>query len=191
MTFQTAAPLAQIRLSGTAYSWGDLIGQINAGELSYDTPYQRGTVWTPGQRIMLIHSIVDGTPIPALVINERPWTSTFAADGTMLPSAVVIDGKQRLMTVRMFLAGEFAVPASWFNPQMVTATEDTPDGKYVRYTGLSQPQQRSIKRATATVSIGKVPTVREEAEIYLRVNGAGTPQTAADMGRAARVARGH
>lgn len=188
MTFQTSAPLTQLRLSGTAYSWGDLMGQVEAGELSYDTPYQRGAVWTDAQRIMLIHSILDGTPIPALIINERPWAAAFAADGTQLPSAVVIDGKQRLMTVRMFLHGELAVPASWFNRRDVQVTEDTADGKYVRFTGLSQPQQRFIKRATATVSLGKVGTEAEEAQIYLRVNGAGTPQTAADMERAARVA---
>jgi hypothetical protein len=36
-----------------------------------------------------------------------------------------------------------------------------------------------------------VSTVAEEAEIYLLVNGAGTPQTDADMANAARIAAQH
>jgi len=38
------------------------------------------------------------------------------------------------------------------------------------------------------VEYASVSSVEEEAEIYLRVNGYGTPQSAADMGQAARIA---
>ena len=97
MTYQTSEPVRDMRMSVSGLTWGDIVRQVQAGELSYDLPYQRGEVWTTEQRIMLIYSILSGTPVPALIINQRPWTETIAADGTQLPSAAVIDGKQRLV----------------------------------------------------------------------------------------------
>jgi hypothetical protein len=188
-TYQTVSPVAHISLSQSARAWGDLIHQIQRGDVSYDTPYQRGDVWTEGQRIMLIHSILSGTPIPALIMNRRPQRMWFASDGTQLPLDVVIDGKQRLITVRAWLENQFAVPASWFPAGDVESAEATPDGPYVRYSGLTRRRQRFFEMsATVPVAEGSLSSVREEAEVYLRVNGSGTMQTAEDLDRAAQVA---
>lgn len=188
MTYQTSEPVRDMRMNVAGMTWGDLTRQVQRGELTYDLPYQRGDVWTPGQRIMLIYSVLAGTPVPALIINHRPWTETVAADGTQLPSAAVVDGKQRLMTFRVFMEGRLAVPASWFPSDRVTATEPTSDGPYVRYPGLTRPAQRFLERTAVPVAEAKVATIAEEAVIYLRVNGSGTPQTAGDIARAADVA---
>lgn len=40
------------------------------------------------------------------------------------------------------------------------------------------------------VAVGKLNSVKEEAAVYLRVNGSGTPQSDEDMSRAARIAAG-
>ena len=190
-TYQTAAPLGHVSLSQTARVWGKLIHNLQRGDLSYDLPYQRGDVWTEGQRIMLVCSVLTGTPIPALIINRRPRSMWYAEDGTQLPIDAVIDGKQRLITMQMFMENELAVPASWFAAEEITATEDTPDGPYVRWDGLSRPRQRFFEMsATVAVSAGSLNTVREEAAIYLRVNGSGTMQTGEDMARAAGIAGG-
>jgi hypothetical protein len=188
-TYQTAAPLGHVSLNQSARVWGELVHNLQRGDLSYDLPYQRGDVWTEGQRIMLVNSVLTGTPIPALIINRRPRSMWFAKDGSQLPIDAVIDGKQRLITMRMFMEGELAVPASWFAAEEVTVTEDTPDGPYVRWDGLSRPRQRFFDMsATVAVAEGSLNTVREEAAIYLRVNGSGTMQTDEDMDRAARIA---
>lgn len=190
MTYQTDGPVEHIALSSSARSWGDLIHQIERGDISYDTPYQRGEVWTHGQRMMLIYSIMSGTPIPAIVMNRRPAKDWFAADGAQLPLDVVIDGKQRLSAVRAWLAGDLAVPMSWFPVCEVVQWEETADGPYVRYGGLSRRQQRFFEMsAHVPVAESSVGTVAEEAAIYLRVNGSGTVQTQSDMDRAAKVAR--
>jgi hypothetical protein len=188
MTYQTREPVRDMRMNVSALTWGDLTRQVQAGELTYDLPYQRGAVWTTEQRIMLVYSILSGTPVPALIINQRHWTETVAADGTQMPSAAVVDGKQRLMTFRMLMEGDLAVPASWFPADRVTATEATGDGPYVRYAGLARPAQRFLEITAVPVAEANVKTIAEEAAIYLRVNGSGTPQTAEDIARAAGIA---
>lgn len=188
MTYQTDGPIREIPVTPSARAWGDLIHQLDRGDISYDLPYQRGAVWTDDQRIMLIYSILSGTPVPALIINDRPERMWFAADGSRLPIYAVIDGKQRMMTVQMFMSSDLAVPASWFRADYVEDTEDTADGPYVRYTGLSRVAQRFFENSSASVAEAHVTTVKDEAEIYLRVNGSGTAQTGEDMDRAARIA---
>jgi len=190
-TYQTAVPVEHISLHQSARVWGELVHNIQRGDLSYDTPYQRGDVWTQGQRIMLIHSILSGTPIPALIINRRPRSMWFDADGTQLPLDVVIDGKQRLITVQAFMEDRLAVPASWFPAADVERTVIIQgDGEYVNYSGLTRSRQRFFEMsATIAVCEGSLPGIRAEAEVYLRVNGSGTMQTDDDLWRAAEAAR--
>lgn len=187
-TFQTTEPVHEMRMSVAARTWSDLVHQVQNGDTTYDLPYQRAAVWSYEQRIMLIYSILAGTPIPALIINARPENMWFDADGNKLPIYAVIDGQQRLTTVRMFLEGALMVPASWFDAEYVEEIEDTDDGPYVRYTGLARRQQRFFSNTAAAVAEARLPSVPEEASVYLRVNGSGTPQSDEDIARAGRVA---
>lgn len=187
-TFQTAEPVRDLRMDVSARAWGDLIHQVQDGDITYDLPYQRGAVWTTEQRMMLIFSMMSGTPIPALIVNKRPSRMWFDADGGRLPVAAVIDGQQRITTVRMYMEGDLAVPASWFPAEHVIETEDTDDGPYVRYYGLARRAQRDVENRPVPVAEAHLTTVAAEAEVYLRVNGSGTPQTTEDMARAATVA---
>lgn len=109
MTYQTTEPVRELSMGVSARAWGDLIHQVERGDISYDLPYQRGDVWTTGQRVMLIYSILAGTPVPALIINSRPESMWFAPDGTRRPIYAVIDGKQRITAVQMFMDGRLAV----------------------------------------------------------------------------------
>lgn len=188
MTFQTDGPVREIPMTATGRAWGDLVHQVQAGDISYDLPYQRGAVWTNEQRIMLVYSILSGTPVPALVFNLRPHSMWFGRGGEQLPIVAVIDGKQRIMAVRMFMEGELAVPSSWFPADRVEVTEDTEDGPYVRYMGLSRVAQRFFENTPVSVVEARLKSVAEEAGVYLRVNGSGTPQTTEDMTRAAGIA---
>lgn len=188
MTYQTTEPVREIPINISARAWGDLIHQLQKGDISYDLPYQRGDVWTTDQRVMLIYSILSGTPIPALIMNSRPDHMWFGSGGERHPIYAVIDGKQRITAVQMFMEGDLAVPASWFPAERVERTEETSDGPYVRYPGLTRVAQRFFENKPAPVGEAHVQTVREEAAIYLRVNGSGTPQTDEDIARAVGIA---
>lgn len=190
MSYQTSEPVTDLRMEISGRSIGEMVRWLQEGDATYDLPYQRGAVWTDEQRILLILSLLSGTPIPALIINDRPQRMWFDADGGRLPIYAVIDGKQRLTTFRMFMENDLLVPASWFDPAQVEATEDTADGPYVRYAGLARRQQIAFERTAAPVAVGKLGSVAEEAAVYLRVNGSGTPQSDEDMARASLVAAG-
>ena len=76
----------------------------------------------------------------------------------------------------------FAVPASWFPAEHVERTEDTGDGPYVRYSGLSVIGQRIFaNRAMLPVIEAKVATISAEADLYLLVNMGGTAETDDDL----------
>lgn len=195
MTHQTNSPIEHYSLGATNRFADFFARAVQSGDMLLDTPYQRGDVWTTEQRIGLIRSWLMGVPIPAIVINDRmspfwegkpPFDRRGEGDGYIY---AVIDGRQRIQTAIMWFGGELAVPASWFPAEHVENVEDTDDGPYVRFTGLTKVGRRFAEsRASFPCVEGKLATVAEEAEVYLLVNGAGSPQTDADMDRAARVA---
>jgi hypothetical protein len=194
-TLQTPWPLERLSLHATARLAHHFADTVMSGDGTVDQPYQRGAVWSQGQQIALIWSYLSGVPIPAILTNDRStpeWAQANPGyDQVTDPYYAVIDGKQRILATIAWFDGTLAVPASWFAPKYVMATENTEDGPYVRFTGLTVVGQRICKRDfLLPCAEAHFPTIEREAEIYLLVNGGGTPQTGADMANAARVAAG-
>lgn len=193
MTRQTPAPLTHMTLSAT-YRRAQELARMCEQDIDLKPPYQRGDAWTADQRIALVHSWLTGIPIGTVILNDRTTRAWEKANGsdpmkTGEPIQAVIDGRQRITTAVMWFASEFAIPASWIDPEYIEAAEDTPDGPYVRYDGLTKVGRNMFTaRALLQVAEAKVATVQDEAAIYLLVNGGGTPQTDADMANAAKVA---
>lgn len=190
MTRQTAKPLERLPLSHGNQPITQLARYVETGKYIFDDSYQRGDVWTDDQRIALVYSLLVGATIPSITVSNRRhsrWTGDPLPDGVRGWHAV-IDGRQRLTTVWMWLRGDLAVPASWFPADEVLDTEDTDDGPYVRFTGLSPKGQDRAERPAMLTADGDFNSVADEARIYKVINGGGTPQTAEDMARAARVA---
>jgi hypothetical protein len=92
----------------------------------------------------------------------------------------------------MLFSSQFAFPVSWVPMDFVETTEDTDDGPYVRYNGLTRKGQRFMENYCSflVAETKDCATVEEEAAFYLLVNGGGTPQTDENMANAARVAGG-
>lgn len=195
MTRQTARPLERLPINTSNRQARWLVKQVTDGELDINPPYQRGAVWSNDQRVALMRSLLSGLPVPSIIINDRhhrEWTD-HAAYNRDNPSGrssfVVIDGEQRLLALKAWFDGELAIPASWVPAEEVAHAEDTDDGPYVRATGLTDLGRRMTgERILLAVGEARACSVREEAEIFLLVNGGGTPQSDVDMARAARVA---
>lgn len=197
MTRQTAAPLENISLNPSHRQARGLAEDVRRGTLLLDPPYQRDDVWTLDQRVGLVESWLRGLPTGVVILADRGtelWRKANRVDVYETGKGIwaVVDGKQRLTTAIMWLAGEFAVPASWFPAEFVETAEDTEDGPYVRYTGLTLIGQRRIELRTSLLvaETKDCATEADEARFYLLVNGGGTQQSDADMANAARVARG-
>lgn len=195
MTRQTNAPLEHLSLNAADRQAREIVRSFSESfGLDLNPPYQRGRVWNEDQKIALIRSWLTGTPTGVVIFNDRStpeWKGANGYDPTERdePIYACIDGQQRISAAREWFGDELAVPASWFEPEHVERTEETDDGPYVRWSGLTLVRQRHFaNRAHLTVATARVATVQEEAAIYLLVNGGGTPQTEADMANAARVA---
>lgn len=191
-TNQTTQPLVRQNLQAMNRSAREMARMVTDGHLDLNPPYQRGSVWTHAQRVNLVRSWLLGVPVPAVIINDRDTRTWRESNGEIPmgePIYGCVDGKQRIETAIEWFEGPLAVPASWFPADGVETTEDTEDGSYVRFSGLTLVEQRGVSFGSSLPMVGaKVTSVREEAELYLLVNGAGTVQTNADLANAAHVA---
>lgn len=79
-----------------------LIGYFNTGKISLIPPFQRDTVWSLAMRQKLIENMLRRYPIPAIFLYKDPiGGSTFTYN--------ILDGKQRLETLLLFIGEKNAV----------------------------------------------------------------------------------
>ena len=71
-----------------------IYNQIILGNIDLNPNFQRRNAWTDEKRSKLIESIVMGYPVPEIVLAENPVKKR---------SYIVIDGKQRLLTIAGFI----------------------------------------------------------------------------------------
>lgn len=80
-------------VSGTDWTAGTIISQLEKGNIDLDPAFQRRDAWTQSRKSKFIESIILGLPIPQLVLAEAQDSK-----GTF----IVIDGKQRLLSLQQF-----------------------------------------------------------------------------------------
>jgi hypothetical protein len=193
-TRQTAAPLEEYSLNILAMNAREVANNVLQGYTIVDPPYQRTSVWSTEQRIGLVESWCRGIPIPSLVVNNRATPSYRGAwqgprQGNI--TYAVVDGRQRVETAIAWFTSKLAVPASWFPKDGVETAVETEDGPYVRYSGLSKPQQRGVAFSfKLPCAEARLLNIEEEAHLYLLLNSAGTAQTTADLDRARAIMEG-
>ena len=95
------------QLSGDSFSdlivapadWtiGSLFHQIGK-QIDLDPAFQRRNVWSPSAKSRFIESLFLGIPIPQILLSSRAGQKN---------SFLVLDGKQRLLTLKEFLDGDF------------------------------------------------------------------------------------
>lgn len=187
MTRQTTTQIKHVSLAAANRPARE-IARLAANDIDMSPEYQRGSVWTEDQRIALIRSWLQGVPIPAIILNDRFW-GPWPKDNNRMPVGgygfAVVDGKQRIETAVAWFDDELAVPASWFDPEWLSETTETDDGPYVTYTGLTPAGQRLMaNRAMLPTVEARLGSLRDEADLYLLINGGGTPQSEQDMDNA-------
>lgn len=154
------------------------------GMYDLNPPYQRGLVWTDEQRENLIRSLLEGIPTGIVYRNFRGYKREDVYS--------IIDGKQRIDTIRRFYAGEMTVPAHWFrledlHPDFPTRMDEDandyvhPDSR-VSYIGLSDQGQRVFDMSNLAVYETHLLSPAMEEELYDRVNYGGTPHDPKEEG---------
>lgn len=74
---------------------GTLYDQIGK-QIDLDPAFQRRNVWSPSAKSSFIESLLLGIPIPQILLSSKPGERN---------SFLVLDGKQRLLTIKEFLEG--------------------------------------------------------------------------------------
>ena len=83
-----------------------IVQQVKDGNIDLDPAFQRRNAWRDHRRARLIESFILGFPVPQIVLAENPRRRK---------SFIVIDGRQRLMTVAGFFLPEYR--DYWLEPK--------------------------------------------------------------------------
>src|SRR3989338_11611701 len=94
---------------------GDLRDKYKNRQIDLDPPYQRKPAWKTKQRLLLLSSLFNGIPIPALILHRHFDTKT------KKEVYDVLDGKQRVETILHFIEqykikGEETLWVEFINP---------------------------------------------------------------------------
>lgn len=89
------ARLHEAVVSASDWTTETILRQLERGNIDLNVHFQRRDAWKAPRKSKFIESLILGLPIPQLVLAEKKWEKG---------SFLVIDGKQRLLSLRQFAA---------------------------------------------------------------------------------------
>ncbi|MFQ5673737.1 MAG: DUF262 domain-containing protein [Nitrospinales bacterium] len=157
----------EITSYGADYPVDSLVKRLQAGDI-LNPEFQRGFVWTRAQASRFIESLLLGLPVPGIFLSKDPETQRL----------FVIDGQQRLNTLRCFFEGE--LNAGLFKLKGVKK-----EFEGLTYKTLSEEDRRKLDNAIihATIIRQEDPE-HDHSSIHLvfeRLNTGGTPLSAQEI----------
>lgn len=153
----------KIRITTKSFTLREIVTQIEDGEIDLSPDFQREYVWRPRQRTRLVESILLGIPLPAFYFNQ-------SEDG----SYQVVDGVQRLTTIREFMRGNHTLSR--------VDLEYLKDLDEVDYGNLDSVLVRRFRATQIVVHVIEPQTPDEvKYDIFNRVNTLGSPLSAQEI----------
>ncbi|EIJ9084880.1 DUF262 domain-containing protein [Citrobacter freundii] len=133
------------------------IDWIRRGALNFGAEYQREYVWGEEEQQTFLRVLISGFPIGSVALAKAPdWD---VSDG---PYIEVVDGKQRLTTLKMFINNEIPI---------VIGDEE------IFWSEFSRAEKLSFGRPTLTAVILDDATTKDRIEYFIAVNFTGVPQS--------------
>jgi len=84
-------------VSANDWTTETIINQINKGNIQLNPSFQRRDAWDTTRKSRFIESLILGLPVPQIVLAESKERRG---------AYIVLDGKQRLLSIRQFAAEE-------------------------------------------------------------------------------------
>lgn len=149
-----------------------LKGMVMNGKINFDHIVQRSYVWERSRKSALIESMIIGYPIPPVFAKRIDDGSGKRGSNIYY----IMDGKQRLSTIKEYLNDEFALsqlaPVSYMDDEI--GEECTVDISEKKFSELPEALQNFLNTVTINVTYFDNLTKEEERELFKRLN-AGKP----------------
>lgn len=84
---------SQAVIWGTDWTTETIARQLEKGNIDLNPSFQRRDAWSEQEKSRLIESLMLGLPVPPIILAENKNKNN---------SYIVIDGKQRLLSIRRF-----------------------------------------------------------------------------------------
>ena len=147
-------------LSSSDWTVETILSQMRRGNIQLNPRYQRRDAWTDKRKSKFIESLVLGLPIPQLVLAEMTDERG---------KYIVIDGKQRLLTMRRFASAVNDDDEEKFKPLALTGLEVLPKLNGKTYSDLSSDPKFAEQLAVFDNQTIRTVVVRQwpnEAYLY-------------------------
>jgi hypothetical protein len=151
-------------LWSTDWTTETVVSQLRRGNINLNPRFQRRNAWDSTRKSLFIESLILGLPIPQIILAEEKGKKG---------SFIVIDGKQRLLTLRQFLSD--ADDADF--PQLkLTGLTETPKLNGLTYDALREGDEfreelNSFENQTVrTVVIRGWTSEKYLYSVFLRIN---------------------
>ncbi len=152
-----------IRITTKSFTVRELFTQISEGELDLAPDFQRDFVWKENQQVRLVESILLGIPLPAFYFNQ---------DNS--GAHQVIDGVQRLTTIRHFMSDALELKEEFL--------EYLGPLKGSKYSTLDSATKRRFASTQVVAHVIEPQTPDEvKYDIFNRVNTGGSPLSAQEI----------
>lgn len=146
-----------IRITTKNFTVREIFTQITEGDLDLAPDFQRSFVWKSRQQIRLIESILLGIPLPAFYFNQDE-----------VGAHQVIDGVQRLTTIRLFMSDRINLEEEHM--------EYLKPLQGLSYSTLDPATRRRFSGTQIVAHVIEPQTPDEvKYDIFNRVNTGGTP----------------
>jgi Protein of unknown function DUF262 len=174
---QRPADLKKYGITVASRDWtvDTIVRQVEQGNIDLDPAFQRRNAWRDSRRSRLIESFVLGFPVPQLVLAENPRSR-----GTF----IVIDGKQRLLTIAGLYLSEYR--SYWndgrFNGLNVLKTLNrVPLDKFLSSTEWSKEQRQLANSDIRTTIITGFQDEDVLYDIFYRINTGSVPLSSQEL----------
>ena len=152
-----------------------ILSQIEQGNIDLNPGFQRRNAWNDNKRSKLIESIMIGYPIPEIVLAENKNKRN---------SYIVIDGKQRLLTIAGFKSPEVYQYWTKKSPKTTGLTSSYDQKTYKDID--SNPDMLRIfeNSALRCTVISNYPSDESLYDIFYRLNSGSTPLSSQELRQA-------
>ena len=174
----TLEELHQAVVWGTDWTAETIVSQIKKGQIDLRPKFQRREAWDDKRKSAFIESVIAGLPIPQIILAEKKDKKG---------AYIVIDGKQRLISLRRFFSN---ANDNDFHPLKLKGLELLPDLNNKTYEDIcedailsdyiSQVENQPIR----TIVIKNWPNEEFLYNVFLRLNTGSLPLSTQELRQA-------